>query len=125
MLWLMEKIKRHKMSYGEPSFFPELKTTPRRCVGQGFYLSDRERRELQMHIAFLVSDKGNIADPNAVAVIRDDFRKVGYLSEAQARTLAPVLEGLESLQVSCRVDGSRLWLDLPAPTALTKALAAK
>jgi hypothetical protein len=75
-----------------------------------------------MHLAYLVRDRRNSADPNAVAVVRDDSRKVGYLSEAQARTLAPLLNGLESLQVSCRVDGSRLWLDLPAPTALRKAL---
>jgi hypothetical protein len=78
-----------------------------------------------MHLAFLVRDRGNIADHNAVAVIRDDFRKVGYLSEAQAKTLAPILDGLESLQVSCRVDGSQLWLDLPAPAALRKALGIK
>lgn len=121
----METIKRHKVNYGKPAFFPELRTTPRRCVGQGYYLSDRERQELQMHLAFLVRDKRNVADPNAVAVIRDDFRKVGYLSEAQARTLAPILDGLESLQVSCRLDRSRLWLDLPAPAALRKALGAK
>jgi hypothetical protein len=117
----METIKRQKVNYGKPPFFPELKTTPRRCVGQGFYLCDRERRELQMHFAFLVRDSRNVADPNAVAVIREDFRKVGYLSEAQARTLAPMLDGLESRRVSCRLDGSRLWLDLPAPAALRKA----
>lgn len=121
----METIKRHKVNYGKPAFFPGIKTTPRRCVGQSFYLSDRERRKLQMHLAFLVRDRRNTADPNAVAVIRDDFRKVGYLSDAQARTLAPILDGLESLQVSCRLDGSRLWLDLPAPAALRKALGAK
>lgn len=121
----METIKRHKVNYGKPAFFPELSTTPRRCVGQGYYLSERERQALDIHLAFLVRDKRNSADANAVAVVRDDFRKVGYLSEAQARTLAPVLEGLESLQVSCRVDGSRLWLDLPAPAALRKALEAE
>ena len=120
----MEAIKRHKVNYGKPAYFPELSTTPRRCVGQAYYLSDRERDALDMHIAFLVRDRQNSADPNAVAVVRDDFRKVGYLSEAQARTLAPLLEGLESLQVSCRVDGSRLWLDLPAPSVLRKALGA-
>jgi hypothetical protein len=121
----METIKRHKVNYGKPAFFPELRTTPRRCVGQGYYLSERERQALDMHLAFLVRDRRNSADPNAVAVVRDDFRKVGYLSEAQARTLAPILEGLESLQVSCRVDGSRLWLDVPAPAALKKVLGAK
>lgn len=120
----METIKRHKVNFGQPASFPELKTTPRRCVGQGYYLSDRERQALDMHLAFLVRDKRNPADPNAVAVVRDDFRKVGYLSEAQARTLAPILDGLDSLQVSCRLDGSKLWLDLPAPAALRKALAA-
>ncbi|SDL15986.1 HIRAN domain-containing protein [Arthrobacter sp. ok362] len=121
----METIKRHKVNYGKPALFPELMTTPRRCVGQGYYLSERERRELQMHLAFLVREKLNTVDPNAVAVVRDDFRKVGYLSEAQARTFAPILDGLESLQISCRVDGSRLWLDLPAPAALRKALGVK
>jgi hypothetical protein len=118
----VETIKRHKVNYGKPVHFPELSTTPRRCVGQGYYLSERERDALDMHLAFLVRDRRNAADPNAVAVVRDDFRKVGYVSEAQARTLAPILEGLESLQVSCRVDGSRLWLDLPAPMALRRAL---
>jgi hypothetical protein len=92
-------------------------------VGQGYYLSDRERRELDMHLAFLVRDKRNASYPNAVAVVRDDFRKVGYLSEAQARTFGPILDGLESLQVTCRVDGSRLWLDLPSPGDLRKATA--
>lgn len=121
----METIKRHKVNYGEPAYFPELGTTPRRCVGQGYYLSDRERQALDMHLAFLVRDRRNTADPNAVAVVRDDSRKVGYLSEAQARTLAPILDGLECLQVSCRVDGSRLWVDLPAPAALRKALGVK
>lgn len=120
----MEQIKRHKVNYGKPLSFPDLKTTPRRCVGQGYYLSDRERSSLNMHLAFLVRDKRNVADPSAVAVVRDDFRKVGYLSEAQARALAPILDGLNSLQVSCRVEGSRLWLDLPAPAALSKALVA-
>jgi hypothetical protein len=76
-----------------------------------------------MHLAFLVRDRRNTADPNAVAVIRDDFRKVGYLAEAQARTLAPILDALDSLQVTCRLDGSKLRLDLPAPEALKKALA--
>lgn len=123
-LCLMETIKRHKVNYGEPVFFPELSTTPRRCVGQGYYLSQRERQTLDMHLAFLVRDRRNAADPNAVAVVRDDFRKVGYLSEAQARTFAPILDGLESLQVPCRVEGSRLWLDLPAPAELRKALRA-
>lgn len=118
----METIKRHKVNYGTPKFFPGLSTTPRRCVGQGYYLSGRERETLDMHLAFLVRDRRNSADPNAVAVVRDDFRKVGYLSEAQARTFAPIIEGLESLQVSCRVDGSRLWLDLPSPAALRTAL---
>jgi hypothetical protein len=121
----METIKRHKVNYGTPAFFPGLRTTPRRCVGQAYYMSDRERRDLQMHLAFLVRDKRNTVDPNAVAVIRDDFRKVGYLSEAQAKMLAPILDGLDSLQVSCRVDGSRLWLDLPAAKALMKAVGAK
>lgn len=37
-----------------------------------------------MHLAFLVRDKRNSADPNAVAVVRNDFRIVGYLFEAQA-----------------------------------------
>ncbi|GKV71714.1 hypothetical protein NCCP2145_10950 [Pseudarthrobacter sp. NCCP-2145] len=118
----MEAIKRHKVNYGKPAYFPELSTTPRRCVGPGYYLSERERQALDMNLAFLVRDRRNTADPNAVAVVREDFRKVGYLSEAQARTLAPILDGLESLQVSCRVDGSRLWLDLPAPAELRKAL---
>lgn len=118
----MEPIKRHTVNYGRPMSFPGLKTTPRRCVGQSYYLSARERDSLDMHLAFLVRDKRNTVDPNAVAVVRDDFRKVGYLSEAQARTLAPILDGLDSLQVSCRIDGSRLWLDLPAPTALRRAL---
>lgn len=118
----MEKIKRHKVDYGNAALFPELSTTPRRCVGQGYYLSDRERGALDMHVAVLVRDKRNSADPNAVAVVRNDFRKVGYLSEAQASKLAPILDEVGSLQVSCRVDGSRLWLDLPAPTVLRKAL---
>lgn len=121
----MVTIKRHKVNYGKPAFFPELRTTPRRCLGQGYYLSERERRALDMHLAFLVRDRRNTVDPNAVAVVRDDFRKVGYLSGAQARTLAPILDELECLQVSCHVDGSRLWLDLPAPLALRKALGAK
>lgn len=124
-LGVMETIKRHKVDYGNPAHFPELSTTPRRCVGQGYYLSDRERGALDMHLAFLVRDRRNTADRNAVAVVRDDFRKVGYLSEAQASKLAPVLDVIESLQVSCRVDGSRLWLDLPAPAALKKALEAE
>lgn len=54
------------------------------------------------------------------AVVRDDSRKVGYLSEGQARTLAPILDGLDPLQVTCPLDGSKLWLDLPAPAALIK-----
>lgn len=78
-----------------------------------------------MHLAFLVGDRRNKVNPNAVAVIRDDFRKVGYLPEAQAKTLVPIPDGLNSFQVSCRVDGSRLWLDLPAPAVLKKALDAK
>lgn len=118
----MATIKRHRVNYGKPAYFPELSTTPRRCVGQGYYLSERERDALDMHLAFLARDRRNSADPNAVAVVRDDLRKVGNLSEAQGRTLAPILDGLESLQVSCRVDGSRLWLDLSAPTSLRKAL---
>lgn len=32
-----------------------------------------------MLLAFLVRDRRNIADPNAVAVIRDDFRKVVWV----------------------------------------------
>lgn len=118
----METIKRHKVDYGKPAYFPELSTTPRRCVGQGYYLSERERRALDMHLAFLVRDKRNASDPNAVAVVRDDFRKVGYLSGAQALKLAPLLDTVDSLQVSCRVDGSKLWLDLPSWSVLKKAL---
>jgi hypothetical protein len=77
-----------------------------------------------MHIALLVRDRSNPVDPLAVAVIREDGRKVGYLSEAKARTFAPLLDELDSLQVQCTVDGSRLWLDLPTAAALRKAVKA-
>lgn len=54
MLCVMETIKRHKVNCGKLAFFPELSTTPRRCVGQGYYLSERERKAVDMHFAFLV-----------------------------------------------------------------------
>ncbi len=73
-----------------------------------------------MHLAFLVRDK-RMADGNAVAVIRGDFRKVGYLSEVQASTLAPHLGWAGSLQVSYRVHGSAVT-GSASPAALRKAL---
>lgn len=36
--------------------------------------------------------------------------------------LHPSLDGLKSQQVSCRVDGARVWLDRPAPALVRKAL---
>ncbi|MEO5319081.1 hypothetical protein PV761_10920 [Arthrobacter sp. CC3] len=79
----METIKRHKVDYGNAAHFPEFSTTPRRCLGRGCYLCDG-RGALYMHLAFLARDKRASADPNAVAVVWNDFRNVGYLSEWQA-----------------------------------------
>lgn len=51
----------------------------------------------------------------------EEPRKVGYISQAKARALAPILDELGTLQIECRVDGSRLWLDLPTASALRTA----
>lgn len=117
-----EGIKRHRLDYGQPLFIPGLPTTTVRCVGQGYYLSQRERDSLVMHHAFLVRDRRNPVDPLAVAVIRDDMRKVGYISAAKAKQFAPLLEHLDSLQVDCTVDGSRLWLQLPSVPSLRREI---
>lgn len=119
---VMEDIKRHHVDYGKPAAFPDLPTSRVRTVGQGHYLTGDERDGLNMRVAVLVRDRDNPVDPLAVAVIRKDGRKVGYVSEAKARTFAPILDKLGTMKVTCTVDGSRLWLDLPKPADLRKAI---
>lgn len=119
-----DDIKVHHVDYGKPASFPNLPTTRVRTVGQSHFLTWDERDQLNMRTAVLVRDLDNPVDPLAVAVIRADGRKVGYVSEAKASTLAPIFDGLGTLKVACSVDGSRLWLQVPKPADLRKAVKA-
>lgn len=120
----MFPIKRHVVKYPAPATFPDLPTKQARCVGQMHYLSDKERDKLDVHTVVIVRDTLNPVDSdNALAVLRHDGRKLGYLSSAQAKAYAPTIESLGALEVPCRVEGSRLWIDLPTLPAIKKAVA--
>lgn len=118
-----ERVKVHYLASGEAVSFPRLPTRRLRTVGSGYYLTWNERDGLQMGHATLVPEPTNRSDPNAVAILRADGRKVGYLSRAQAASYFELISRVGALRVECTVDGSKLWLSMPTVPALRSAVA--
>lgn len=118
-----ERVRVHYLEAGEAASFRGLPTRRLRTVGSGHYLTWRERDRLQMVQAILIREPSNPVDPNAVAILRGDGRKVGYLSKARASAYCELIGALGALRVECAVDGSKLWLTMPTVPALRAAVA--
>lgn len=118
------RVKRQYIRYERLEYFPDLPHKIVRCVGMGNYLTPGERNRLDLSTAIAVPEPTNPVDKNAVAIINDEGRKLGYLSTAKAAGYAPIIAKLGALQLDCRIDGSQIMLSLPTLSAL-RAVASK
>ncbi|QBR75336.1 hypothetical protein E3O41_02375 [Microbacterium sediminis] len=94
-----------------------------RVKGTAAYVPDRQRRQVGGSAYTLVREPNNAHDPNAVAVLGREGRKVGYVSAARAAILAPLLDQLGA--DGYRVAGAdateysvKLWVDIPKVDAM-------
>lgn len=88
-----------------------------RIVGSAYWVTEAERNQFGGATYLLVREPSNEHDPNAVAVYGRG-RKVGHLSRAKAKALAPLLDQLEADAFEVTGKGTsrnsmRIWVDLP------------
>ena len=88
-----------------------------RIVGGAYWVTHAERNKFGGTTYLLVREPSNEHDPNAVAVYGRG-RKVGHLSRAKAKALAPLLDQLEADAFGVTGEGTsrnsmRMWVDLP------------
>lgn len=102
----------------------ELPSSRFRIVGSAYWVTDAGRHKHGSDEYLLVREPRNRWDTNAVAVYGKE-RKVGYLTEAKAAALAPILDGLP--YDAFRVGGAApsgnsitTWVDIPALPKLRK-----
>lgn len=112
--------RRNYVEFDKVAHFPDLPTKTARCVGMGHYLSDAQRQRLNPGFVIAIPEPTNKHDPNAIVITDPAGRKLGYLSAGQAKSYAPLIQAVGALQLDCRRDGSKLWLDLPNLPALRK-----
>lgn len=101
----------------------ELPSASFRIVGSSYWVTEAGRYRHGGNSYLLVREPDNESDVNAVAVYGKG-RKVGYLSQAKASAIAPILDGLP-FDAFC-VGGQppddksiRMWVDVPAIPKLT------
>lgn len=102
----------------------ELPSSRFRIVGSAYWVTDIGRHKHGSDAYLLVREPRNRWDTNAIAVYGME-RKVGYLTEAKAAALAPILDGLP--YDAFRVGGAApsgnsitMWVDIPALPKLRK-----
>lgn len=106
----------------------ELPSRRFRIVGSAYWVTDSGRYKHGGSDYLLVREPGNKADVSAVAVYGKG-RKVGYLSQAKALALAPILDQVP--YDAFRVGGAppsdnsiTMWVDIPALQKLRDFVAA-
>lgn len=117
-----EDVKVEHLSYPRPAYFPDLPTKQLRCVGTWAYLTDQERDGLRLRSVVAVPEPDNEYDPNAVAIVRHDGRKVGYLTRAQAAAYVALVGKVGALKVDVATRRGSILLQLPSLPALRKAV---
>lgn len=118
-----KKPRRNYLEFDTVAHFPDLPTKTARCVGMGHYLSDAQRQKLNPGFVLAIPEPTNRHDANAIVIADPAGRKLGYLSAGQAKSYAPLIQALGALQLDCRRDGIKLWIDLPNLPALRKRVA--
>lgn len=116
------KPRRTHIEYGEAAHFPDLPTKSARCVGMGQYLSEAQRQRLNPGFVIAVTEPQNKHDPNAIVIADPAGRKLGYLSAGHATSYAPLIQAVGALRLDCRMDGMKLWMDLPILPALRERI---
>lgn len=96
----------------------ELPSSRFRIVGSAYWVTDSGRYKHGGNDYLLVREPKNKWDANAVAVY-GKARKVGYLTEAKAAALTPILDELtfDAYKVGGAppaANSIRMWVDLPA-----------
>lgn len=101
-----------------------LPSTRFRIVGSEFYVKDHERADFGGSEYVLVREPENEHDANAVAVYGKG-RKIGHLSAAKAKSLAPELDRLGPAGFVVTGEGTsansiRMWVDVPSIVELRR-----
>lgn len=96
----------------------ELPSAKFRIVGSSYWVTETGRYRHGGKSYLLVREPQNDSDTNAVAVYGKG-RKVGYLSQAKASALVPILDGLsyDAFRVGGEPpngDSMRMWVEVPA-----------
>ncbi|NYF18548.1 hypothetical protein HDC37_003413 [Microbacterium sp. AK009] len=110
------------VTVSEPTDLRRLDSTRMRIKGIGNYVGWNERRAVGGTEYVLVREPDNSHDPCAVAVLSNG-RKVGYVSAARAKILAPLFDTIASAGyvvggTGPSDDSVQLWVDIPKADAL-------
>jgi len=110
------------LSVVEPTDLRSLDSTRMRIKGIGNYVGWNERRAVGGTTYVLVREPDNPHDSCAVLVLSDG-RKVGYVSAARAKILAPLFDSLGSAGYLVGGTGPsdesvQLWVDIPKADVL-------
>ena len=110
------------LTVSNPTDLRSLGSTRMRIRGVGNYVGWDERRAVGGAEYVLVREPDNSHDPCAVLVLSDG-RKVGYVSAARAKILAPLFDSLGSAGYVVGGTGPsdesvQLWVDIPKAAVL-------
>lgn len=110
------------LTVADPTDLRSLDSTRMRIKGIGNYVGWNERRAVGGTEYVLVREPDNSFDPCAVAVLSNG-RKVGYVSAARAKILAPLFDTVASAGYVVGGTGPsdesvQLWVDVPKADAL-------
>lgn len=112
------------LEFPPPAIFPNIDTRRMRCVGVSYHLTMAERDMFRVKSLIAVHEPMNTSDKNAVAILTDAGRKVGYLPKATAKRYAPTIAALGALRICCTIEDLKVQLDLPLLPALRAKLTA-
>ncbi|MDR7113745.1 hypothetical protein J2X03_003645 [Microbacterium trichothecenolyticum] len=115
-------IPPQRLVVAEPMDLRALDATRMRIKGIGNYVGWNERRAVGGTTYVLVREPENLHDPCAVLVLSNG-RKVGYVSAARAKILAPLFDTLGSAGylvsgTGPSDDSVQLWVDVPKAEVL-------
>ncbi len=115
-------IPPHTLAITQPTDLRSLDSTRMRIKGIGNYVGWNERRAVGGKEYVLVREPDNPHDSCAVLVL-SNARKVGYVSAARAKILAPLFDALGSTGYVVGGTGptsesAQLWVDIPKADVL-------
>lgn len=115
---------------GRHAELPDLRALPSRRVAverTQYLVNDRERRNDDDRLYVLRRSPRSRRNPASVAVFSNG-RNIGYLPDAVATRLAPLLDRIGGVAIvngtGTRAGSIRLWVDLPGEAALAGFVAA-